>query len=542
MSRQLYLYSGITPNIENGAYLVFNDLQDFLNYLQPNLFKTIPLNNYRINADTIKVAKTNDFDDLAFNKISYVIDADIDANNVNYFKAFFVNSFVCQSEMLIFKITLDIWATYQNDVKLSNVIVSRCNTKLPFMGYYNEIKNTITNINFLERLLSMGGVDGSASDYGVKYMDEASAKIVFLAKVVTSRNTIGTSTSSITQLFGIDLDDVRQAFGTDGDGVDAIALAIDLVSHIYSLRDTAYEVEIVRAWIVTEDMAFYYPNNQGFYMKTKPFYKNHSEINIFCACVKPSHIVETKSMAGTNYDINFKHFAGVYGDGLELTNEVYAPTIELEYVVSESDVQITIMQGDKQRDITNAFEVSLSGQSQEENNLEKMARWARNISEMLGMAKSTATAGISTAKAYGVGAVLPVAQYVLGVLQDVGDVRPSGTIAKGGGASTFAWSLSAQDIADNLINYPFYFTRFKSAFDEKKNAKHYGAQYVAMISANTIYILLNYIEAFSYLGEDANFNLTFVALDACVEGVPLDAITYFRSLLHDGLYLKQLSI
>lgn len=542
MARQLYLYSGITPNIDNGAHLVFNQLQAFLDYLQPNLFKTIPLNNYRINADTIKVAKTNDFDDLAFNKISYVIDADIDTNNVNYFKAFFVNSFVAQSDMIIFKITLDFWATYQNDIKLNNAIVTRCNRKLPFFGYYDDIKATITNPNFFERLLSMGGINGSWTDAGIKYIDESDVRIIFLARVVTERNAAGTISESIMSLFGIDISDIRTAFGTQGNTKNGVQLATDAISHIYAIPAQGgvlnqLEVEIVRAWIVTSDMALYRYPRAGYQFKSKPYYADHAEMTLQCYFINSTHLVETKSISGTEYNINYKYYAGVYGDGLEIKNEIGPFTIEFEYIVTDTDIQISVMQGNKQKDITSAFEVSLSGQSQEQNNLEKLAYWCHNISNAVGSAKNMITTGLGT---NGVGALVPAVQYVLGELQNVGDVRPSGTITKGGGASTFSWYLSSDDITNHLLNYPFYFTRFLSAYDENKNAKRFGAQYVAMLSINNIYSLVSYIDAFSYLGEDQDFNLDFVALDACVEGVPLDALNYFRNLLHNGLYLKQL--
>lgn len=545
MARNLYIYKGITPNIENGAFLV-GGAYEYICHLQPYLLKTIALNNYRINTDVVKVKLTSDFDELQTHNITYLIDANIEEQGegiiVNYFRAYMVNSFKLQSDMIIFNITIDLWATYHNDASIKNVLITRSNRAIG-KGYYDDITKTYTQENFLNRLVAMGGIDGTQSDYGVKYINESEVNIVFLAKVVTARNTIGTDIHSITQLFCVNIADIRTYFEaiqnltSDITKVNGVSLAIDLISHIYSLDDPDlnYNIEIIRAWVVTDAVAHRTATQSRMKVKSKPFYADHADMSFWAYFVQPSHIVETKELTGVNYDIDYKYFAGSYGDGIELKNEVNNNfLIELEYCVTESDMQITIMQGDKQKDITSAFEVSLSGQSQVEDKLHKVARWAHNIGDMISFGKNAVSNGMAT---QGVGALLPFSEYVIGLTNQFSDARPSGTIAKGGGACTFAWSLSLTDIANHKLNYPYYFTRFKSVFDEKKKARRYGAQFMEHIPHEQVHTLLSYINTFNLLGEDNDFNTTFVAFEAYIEGVPLEAVNFLRNLFHNGVYL-----
>ena len=68
----LLLYSNITPNNANKHYL-FNDIADYKAELQPYLIKSLALNNYRINANNIKIAIDEAITESNYNQITYAI-------------------------------------------------------------------------------------------------------------------------------------------------------------------------------------------------------------------------------------------------------------------------------------------------------------------------------------------------------------------------------------------------------------------------------------------------------------------------------------
>lgn len=541
MARKLFIFRKFLPNNNNGIHYISHIRNDFLEYVKSNFaYKEIDLNNYRINTNTIKI---NDvFSDLEASFYTYAIDVDIDEDNISYWRCFYIKNFDIQSGYVIFSIEIDLWQTYIYDAKLNNTTLLRSNRLIPNnKGYFDEINFTITETNYFNRLVAMGGVDGSASNYGIKYLAESDARIAFLAKVITQRNTTGTITNSITQLFCIDLSDIRNIFDGQASNKNAVELAIDAVSHIYAIDDPAlvdFEVEVMRAWIVTKSMVQpslpqrYYP------MKSKPYFNSHNNLTFNAYFVGPSHIVETKTIEGQDYNINYKYFAGVYGDGLPLKNEITKIVCEFEYVVTESEINISIMQGDRQKDITNNFEVSLSGQAQNEDAMHKIAYWAHNISNMLGMVKSATTAGFGSNGGGGAAALLPASQYVLGLFDQVGDARPSGTTTKGGGASTFAWYLTQEDIGNRLINYPFYLTRFKSMFDEKRKCVRFGANYfVNFTTTNSFYDLANEIDNYDLIFYDPEIiNYSYIKGTTNVTHCIKEACNYIENKLSNGIY------
>ena len=538
MALHLLVYGDFTPNVDEGVHY------DTLTYQKSKsagkLLATINIDNYRINNNIARI----DDNINNFKSISYIIEEDLQNR---FYKCYYVTRIEQQSGYLLLYLSVDLWASYIEYAKINYPTIKRTNIKLNDNGFYDDITASKTDINYFNRLVAMGGIDGSASDYGIKYINDSEVNIIFLAKVVTERNPIGTTKSSITQLFGLHVSDAREVFNgvTFATPVNSASLAIDLISHTYKLsarNDINYEVEIIKAWLVPSNVIGYGTWNAYYYtMTSKPYWAEHAEKTFKAYFIKPCHVVETYTLQGSDYDINYKYYAGVYGYGLPLKNQTNKIITEVEYIATESDININIMQGDKQQDITNMFEVSLSGQAQSEDNLHKTQRWLHNISDMLGMTKSAVTAGMATK--YGLGSIYEGAQYVLGLLDGIKDVRPEGTTNKGAGLSSFAWYLTNDDINNHLLNFPFYYTRFKSVFNENIHAGIYGASYNYEDNDTNNVILTLFIYNLIYVASQTYTNVKlgtyahylYLSMDANITGVPTDAIELIKTKFSKGI-------
>lgn len=534
MARELRIYTGLSINYGDHLHYFTRNNGNFLTRIDTYKIETLSLDNYRINANVAKCKLTSNINENNYCKVTYLGEIDTTAN---YYKYYHVIDASIQSGYAVFTLEVDEWGTYIARCGIGNNRIIRSTRKLE-NGFYDDITNAKTDINYFNRLVAMGGIDGSGSDYGIKYINDSEVNIIFLAKVVTERNAIGTTKSSITQLFGLHVSDAREVFNGVNFNVpvNSASLAIDLISHTYKLSTgTAinYEVEIIKAWLVPSNIIGYGTWNAYYYtMTSKPYWAEHGEKTFKAYFIKPCHVVETYTLQGSAYDINYKYYAGVYGYGLPLKNQINKIIMEVEYIATESDININIMQGDKQQDITSMFEVSLSGQAQSEDNLHKTQRWLHNISDMLGMTKSAVMAGMATK--YGLGSIYEGAQYTLGLLDGIKDVRPEGTTNKGAGLSTFAWYLTNVDINNHLLNFPFYYTRFRSIKDEKENALMYGLIYANKIydePLGNLFINETPLEA---------TRVDFLQSQSVVSGIPKKPTEFIQNELARGIWLTDI--
>lgn len=535
MARELRIYTGLSINYGDHLHYFTRNNGNFLTRINTYKIETLSLDNYRINANVAKCKLTTNINENNYCKVTYLGEIDTTAN---YYKYYHVIDASIQSGYAVFTLEVDEWGTYIARCGIGSNRIIRSTRKLE-NGFYDEIKATKTEVNYFNRLVAMGGIDGDGTDYGIKYMNDEDVLIIFLAKVIDARNVLGTSQISSTRLYGLKLNDARLKYEsvTFAKPIDSASLAIDLVSKAFSLTGggvTDLPVEIITAWLIPTNAIGYNEATGAYYQtfKTRPFWANNNEITFKAYFIEPAHVVETYTLENEKYDINYKYYAGVYGYGLPLRNDINKIIFEIEYTASESNLTITIMQGDKQLDITSVFEVSLSGQAQIEDGIHKIAWQFKNVSNMLSMAKAGITGGL--ASPYGLGSIPPVVDYASNFLNEIKETRPSGTTAKGGGLCAFAWYLTANDIRAHKVNYPLYYTRFKSIKDEEENALLYGLNYANYIydeQLGNLFINETPLEA---------TRVDFLQSQSVVSGIPKKPTEFIQNELARGIWLTDI--
>ena len=251
----LLLYSNITPNNANKHYL-FNDIADYKAELQPYLIKSLTLNNYRINANNIKVAIDETITESNYNQITYAI---CELNNICYI----VNNAIIQSGYVILDCSIDFWASYIARANISNINVIRCNRNVD-IGLYDNIKATINNVQTRFEIPQNEQVEGYPN-----YFKFEELSIVWCMSYVVHSTPTGAITT--TGVFAMDLQDVYDKYTTDypkGVYINPIDVAKSWVGGIYGVSATGIgglsvsaNAEVIKAYLIpTKMLAKVYSN------------------------------------------------------------------------------------------------------------------------------------------------------------------------------------------------------------------------------------------------------------------------------------------
>ena len=134
MNKTLNIYSNLTMNSGRDTHYIFTSIEKYLNALSHNIAKTLTMDNYRINSDTIKVKIDNDLqiDNLSIvtYAIEYYSEGEGENLQIKYYRCYFVKSFEVQSGYVIFRIEKDKWASNIEDINPSNLEILRSNRLL----------------------------------------------------------------------------------------------------------------------------------------------------------------------------------------------------------------------------------------------------------------------------------------------------------------------------------------------------------------------------------------------------------------------------
>ena len=530
LNRKIRLYRGIMPNEGENDYYHFTSVSDYLAALSSHLGLTLDIENYRIDRNILKIGSSS-----FRHGFTYVIETD--NTDTSYFRAFKVRNEVDYSGIIAMTLEVDLWATYLLNCNFQLIHVTRSNLNLG-RGVYDPVPFSRIASNDEMEHVPLGGHDGTGY-VGRKYLLENELYIVFIANVVVDQSLDKLTNVTTTRAYATLISNIKNA--VNDPTANMVDLAIKYVSGIYKAGTTSWldnKVQIIKAYLIPSFIL----NTLGSWAAIHPItftskseYKATDTDVVFFPLVPKREITSFLFDVSDDFDPDYKYYFGTYDDGLEIDRST---TDYRNYIIGyfgNSGVKVVIRQGDREKDITNAFEVGIEGTSTAADAGQDIARTGLMLTNLFGHMITAFKAGSDAKSASSLMVTLSgqANNYTASLLKDYfagGGVNPSPVIGAGDGATTFSVPTSGTDRAF----YPLYYVKYKSTRDEKANARVNGASFDVYVGSLRDLVTPTY----EMLGSLTGFNRVFVAANVEVEGVPLDAEAYITNALRGGVYFK----
>lgn len=507
MAKTLFLFNGVTPNIEGHEFFNIKNFANYLSYLQAHYsYETISDDNYRINSNIVKISTEN----LTNKLFTYAIETD----GNGWHRCFYVDAITEQSSMLYLQLSIDYWGTYYLESNIEYLHVTRCNRNVG-IGVYDDIKIAGTELQQNDfKQIYFGGVAYPSQPTGPKnYITNLyQVCLCFSLSYVFRRTGVGSKEVFNTATYAISLQDLIDKYynkygASYFNNITLFELIDDFIGGINGVENAWWgsnDALVNKAWLIPTDLI----STSGFNFSPVVVVKSKwstdaidNTLKIDVWSIGYGHNEETYTLHEEDYDLNYDLFIGTrYGQGLKLAR-LTSNELKFTYCcdVSQSDIAIYVKQGANQFDITKHFVVEIVKSTDEDTPLRSIAKFGSQV----GNALINTTRAYTKFGAFGVGvtAVNTIASLINGF--DVGkEVKGEGDIY-----TTYNFSISrASRPTYNLVGTPYCINMYKSSQNEKEHARFYGAQFDVTIDGISE-ILQNEL-----LGE-SDYDLTYIVAD-----------------------------
>ena len=509
----LKLYTGKAPNTNDeyvypSAHDSKTAFENFLLHIASNLFATIADDNYRINNNTVRVVIDSTLTLANYKSVTYIVN---ELDNVCYI----VKRSYTQSGCVIFDVTVDLWGTYIGLASFDLINVVRCNRRIS-TGLYDQIRatNTITEV-------ALQAPTGEYPEDYPLYYELANIYIVFSMTYNVEQTAFGATSATglfafnVKTLFDVYCDyiDSHTSSGDTPHYDNAIEVIIGIVSGIYGVHSstvwgsTTSDAKVTKAYLLPHEL-IYAPGATGIELKSKSMYGEYTTL----ACLDISHFARYKALT-IDVDADYEYYVGTIHKGLKLirTTDTTA-TVLYKCIPNTNDVEVVVMQGDNQIDITSEFEVILTMNDGDVTNLS-------GIKQALTMVLKGATSTMSGNNV----SVTTLAPDIIGMIGRHYQGHQSGN---GDGFVTF---YKPGDATLYLCaKYPYGYVKYKSVNNEQDNAKYKGAFFDAYVST----FASIFTPALLYGSNIA----TYIQANVTLSNIPTDAQNAIRGALSTGIY------
>ena len=540
----LHLYKNITPNTDDKHYY-FTTPTQFKTALASSLVKSITLDNYRINANLIKVALDATITEAVADTLTYAIDERVDNNVVTYFRAYHVNRIAIQSGYVILYCSVDVWASYFYKASISNLVVTRCNRNIG-TGLLDDMAGTKGSLT-----RTYCAVSGHTSGSNNELWNNDDVYIVFALKFNIKQNTDGAI--SRIRLFAFNIRTIRKlyydyAVAQGATGVDLysasiqnpIELAKDLVSGIYGIKGyngfnfpTTLNAVVLSAWFIN-GVSVTANTNTTIATQWHRQYADDIEIN-------PLEVldIETTTTLTIANDFDKQLYVGTRQNGLKLQRTTEANiSVVIKVIPATDKLTIIAMQGDHQQDITSAFAVTLGTTDGDISAERALLSAFESATKVIG-------SGFAMVKGAQSGNPFMLSSGILGFTNSVSEVigkgrsnHIGGQINGGDGSIAFNRYYGG-DIDHPEENYkipltnPYVINAYTSINDEKTNVRLYGAKFSELTTFTSVFTA-------SLLGT-GTLTDTYIQALCNVDNIPTDASDTIKAKLSNGIYLVNLT-
>lgn len=484
----VYLYKNKLPNYGENTHVFFNDANDFVAYLG-DAFLQFAEDCYTMNGNIAEVQLPSliDVDD-----VTYIV-----WNTGGAWRFFFVRSAVYQSGFAIFTLDVDLWATHIARASLSNIRVTRCNRNIG-TGIYDPIPVAV----------------GYAFEELVENFDIQDLSILFVVAYSTGTTSIfGNNSATKLSVFAkrlSEIDNIPALF-------NVIDYGIELVGGIYGIEgelsgiEYSLDANVLKAYLV--------PSNVLIQKETfSPTFKCKSPT--FTGDFIPSFEVAPFAMPQAfeiEFDPNKKYYCGTKYAGLELVRTTKPTFVLYRFTVKQDGLQVTVQQGDRMLEITDAFQVGLTSNDGNFTTSQQIARVLQTMSGIAG--------GVFQISAGGAGYVtgaLSIGNALQGAFTE-GNAR---YVQGGDGVTTFR-------SASGEVLTPFVIQVNESINDEAANARLYGATFNQQVESIDVIFDANLLGT-------GKLTDTYFAAEVRVDGVPTDARDVIAAAVRGGIYAVKL--
>lgn len=468
--RELRLYSRAFNRDEKIHYLFDTDTR-YLSELSTYLLFTIPFNDYRINNGQIMVAPKyvnvagveTEVTLADLSKVCYAADVEYDENsNITRAVYYFVRRCFDQSGNMVLGVERDLWASSLLKASFGAFHITRTNRKVATY----VLPDVPVTYDYVP-----------PQELGAK-INIADASVLFVMSYGLTGGLFSTEVSKncvlavrLSDIYGV-IHGVAPEFDTKS----IVDKAIDLIGGIHSISwaGSAFQssAAVIKAWIVPNEAlpatAYTIPDVTAIHTRgqlTKGY-----EVNITTAKVVPPNIftktinVEAayEAQAGIDLDIDYYVEVGTIGNSMPFKRGEDFAYAFYKYVIDSTGLKVSVEQGTRNKDITEAFELTLTMNGMGETSLQKQAGFMQKMTaSLIGLGANLLIGNVGGAIATGIGASASL-------LTDATGQSVNRASTMGDGAVTF-------DYSDTQINCPYVIRPFYRATDYKGLLEYSGA-------------------------------------------------------------------
>lgn len=520
MTKTLYLFTGLTPNIKGHPYYNIKAFDNYLLYLREHYYcKVLTDDNYRINANIIKIENVT-----SNNLFTYAIEVDSEGAH----RCYFINSITKQSNMLYLGLTIDYWGTYYTANKVDYLHIIRCNRNIG-NGLYDDVR---ASKGYGDVAFYFGG-DILTQGNPRRYVGLSSVFLIFSLSYNLQENITGEKNVSTTELMGIRLSQLKDFYVSKADGepeeagheeegewipeseahiikykTNIFDIVSDFLGGVIGVSSTfgTNKANVNMAYIVHESLIEFSSHTKPFINaksllldKQIEFKDSDEDISIFYYLRKQRRNMNY-TIHHSDVNINKVYYLGVEHDnGLLLPRVTQDLTIYYVCEASNDKLNIYCEYGEKQFDLTNNFIFVVSENTNYTSPLRMVASsFVSAMSIYMGMSKAYARSGATIAGLTGASGLISASGLT-------GDATLNKDL-RGNGDASITYNEKVNDSRRSYLQTPFAVTEYESLIDEKAKARVYGASFDKQIED------INSIFAFALLGE-GDYNLTFLISD-----------------------------
>lgn len=482
----IYLYENFTPNVN--IHYCYTSKSSYLTKIASHLSLSLNEDNYRFNNDLLVIQRIT-------TNITYVA-----VNLNNDIRFYHVISTKHQSGNTYLTLSLDIWATYYELAKITNLKVGKCNRNIGH-GIIQDDSLCLSD----------------EFQVGYFYEDSFSLNNVMLVCAIAynaSESIFGTSTAPITLLcfnLGALESTVRSSIGTRS----IFEYACEVAQNIYKITSNQNSAiggtaQIINAYLIPRECVSI-DSSQSFKVETHATYT--AFLNMYKVNAQVYRYLVTADM--NEIDYNNKYYLGtnVLG-GLELAKTTERDVvISWNFIFKSDEVQVIISQGNNSEDITEQFTLSLANNNANLNSSQKIERAITTGVKLIGGALAMTNPATMMG---GIGTFASI----------IGDYMPKNVnprLIKAGNAITLF--QKTYNVPHNPFCY-IYLPAINS--DIISNNLKYGATFNMTVSDFTS--LFNS----SYIFTTTETIPTYIQAIADVSEVPMEAIDYIKGILLTG--------
>lgn len=512
-------------------HLYTKNVDNLLDYLADNYeVYDIPFDSYRINANICVLSLDNLTDDLkrGVKNLTYIIEHS-HYGEPYYFRAYYVDSIVQQSNKLLLQLSVDLWTSFITQADISELEITRCNRNLLY-GIYDDIEvlNPFRALdNDFNGYIALGGQ--ATEDASINTIATDYVSLVCVVSCVIASRISGADKTEAVFLVGAPLRNfVNKAVSLDSDiagRYKPVEIAQRIISGAFAMPTSYWfvnsDIKILKTYVIPNECLSYYRNASGnvdgIAVKFKSVFNPTEEDEISLAYINARTINKVVSINNWNLDINKKYICGLRDKGIDLLRTTESQQqVVYEMALNNDGLHALIKQGEKSLDITSNFEVSLIGNAENTDALQKMAQSMEYASKLLstfkGFTGTDATSGVQSA--------LGLAKYF------DNRAKANASLSNDDGFATYYLPID-----DNTkVRYPFMLTYWTSATNEDRKARIKGATF------DNFNTPLEQVFHKDFLGS-AGTELTFIQAEAEVTKVCESACDFIKGEFRRGIYI-----